>query len=57
MVEKVPLNVKINPVMLKRITSRTHRISINDVKDYDLQIYKSLKYLIRQENCDLEAMP
>lgn len=48
MIEKVPVNIKLNTVILKQMVGRSHKLSINDVKQYDTQIFKSLKFLIKE---------
>ena len=54
--EKVPVNVKLNPVVLKRLVGRTDQLRMDDLRDYDEQIYKSLLYLASEPMVDFAQM-
>jgi E3 ubiquitin-protein ligase HUWE1 len=54
--EKVPVNVKLHPVVLKRLVGRTDLLRMEDLRDYDEQIYNSLQYLATDPTVDFEMM-
>jgi len=43
--EKIPVNVKLNPVLLKRLVGNVSDLKLENLRDYDEQIYSSLRYL------------
>ena len=47
--EKIPMNFKLNPIILKRIVGKTNEIRVDDLELYDENIYKSLTYLIDEK--------
>ncbi len=48
--EKVPVSVKLHPVLLKLLLGTANQINLEDLRIYDEQIYKSLLYLATQTN-------
>lgn len=54
--EKVPVSVKLHPVLIKRLTGHSQHLSMSDLKAYDLQIYNSLRYLLTTDSLDFEAL-
>jgi len=56
MFDKVPVNIKLHSVLLKRLVGRSHKIRIGDLRDFDEQIYKSLVYLATDPTVDVELL-
>lgn len=56
MFDKVPVNIKLHKVLLKRLVGRSHKIRIGDLRDFDEQIYKSLVYLATDPTVDVELL-
>ena len=40
--DRIPVNVKLNPVLLKRLVGNSKSIKLEDLRDYEEQIYNSL---------------
>ena len=54
--EKIPVNIKLHPVMLKRLTANSQKIKVEDLRDFDEQIYKSLIYMATDPTVDLDLL-
>lgn len=54
--DRIPVNVKLNPVLLKRLVGNSKSIKLEDLRDYDEQIFNSLQYLATTEDLDFEAL-
>ena len=54
--EKVPVSVKLHPVILKRMVGNARGITLDDLRGYDEQIFKSLKYLATDPTVDFDDL-
>ena len=56
--EKIPILIKINKFILKKLVKgkiAKNSISYKDLKDYDYQIYKSIKFMAEDQTVDYES--
>lgn len=53
--EKIPVMVNLNKTLLKLLVGqRPKDVSIEDLKDYDMQIYQSIKFMAEDPSIDLD---
>lgn len=52
----MPVSVKLHPALLKRLVGHSELICMDDLRDYDEQIYTSLKYLATEPDVDFEGL-
>lgn len=56
MFDKIPVNIKLHRVLLKRLVGRSQSLKIADLRDFDEQIYKSLIYLANDQTVDVDLL-
>ena len=54
MFEKIPIGVKLSPLLLKRLVEEPLKAA--DLRLYDQQIYNSVKYLAEDPNLDFDSL-
>ena len=53
LLEGIPISAKLNWLLIKELINQA--ITLEDVKYYDPQLYKSFTYLV-DKNCDFESL-